>query len=97
MRKEFIPVNSSSYWRKLGKYLGYPDCCVTWFIERNTYELTIEQEAVHGGMGFVPCPECAKKVSKETIHTLIKGRQCPTPFPIFKGKEREDFQRNYKY
>lgn len=73
-----------------GKYYGYPDCCIEYFTGRalmirllgRRVSLSEKQEEVNGGTGFIPCPSCAEKVTKDTLHTLIKDRKCPSPFPI---------------
>jgi hypothetical protein len=70
----------------LGVYFGYPPCCIHWFIQNrsdsaNLTSLTPQQEAVHGNEGFIPCPECASKVTAETISTLIRNRKCQVPYP----------------
>lgn len=77
-----------SYTYEVGKYLGYPECCIKWFSEERIEkpldqitELTDKQEAVHSGTGFIPCPVCAEKVTKDTLFTLIKDRKCTTSFP----------------
>jgi len=69
-------------WTKLGQYFGYPNCCIIDFCERG-YTMTEEQEAVHSGTGFVPCPNCAGKIlrGEATLEGLLLDRQCPMPFP----------------
>jgi hypothetical protein len=51
------------------------------FIERkdqswDTYNL------IGGGLGFIPCPKCSKKIYELGISTLslIKNRKCSVPF-----------------
>lgn len=71
----------------IGKFFGYPKCCINWFINNrmiNWKPLDEQQELVNGNKGFIPCPECAKKVTKETLSSLIKNRVCSTPFPVDK-------------
>jgi hypothetical protein len=73
------------HWRNQGKYYGYPDCCIDSFVNRGLFrELSREQKRVHKNYGFIPCPECAKKIveGKTTLEGLIKNRECKTPFPI---------------
>jgi hypothetical protein len=82
--------------KEAGQYYGYPECCIEWFITRaltfpGMPPLTPAQAAAHGGRGFVPCPECAEKVTAETIHTLIKERQCIHPYP--KDDDDVEFER----
>lgn len=71
-----------------GHHFGYPECCIEWFWEHrfkngfdNLTELTEKQESVHGFRGFIPCPICAEKVTKETLHTLIQNRKEKQSFP----------------
>lgn len=68
-------------WIENGRYFGYPECCIKDFCERG-YELTVEQELVHQNIGFIPCPECAKKITKgeATLESLLIERECPDPF-----------------
>ena len=47
----------------------------------NLTPLTDQQAAVHGNNGFIPCPECAGKVTTKTIDSLIKNRRCSVPYP----------------
>jgi len=71
-----------------GKFYGYPYCCIKWYSEERIEKppskfisLTKAQRKVRGYSGFIPCPECAQTVTPETLHTLIKDRMAPTPFP----------------
>lgn len=76
-------------WKELGKYYGYPECCTAWFITRglrimnsegNT-PFTSQQDLVSDGKGFIPCPSCADKITRDNIDSLIKDRICSTPYP----------------
>lgn len=70
------------HWDFMGRYYGYPQCCIDWFTGTSVGRpLTAKQSEVHGYNGFIPCPACAEKVTKDTIHTLIKNRVCETPYP----------------
>ena len=79
-----------------GKYFGYPDCCIKWFVENrdmpfpDVVDLTEKQEAVHGYRGFIPCPKCAESITADTLHTLIKDRGCPMPFPLELNLQNND-------
>ncbi len=82
------------YTFEVGKHYGYPQCCIEWFIKERIEKhpmdmipLTAKQSQVHGNNGFIPCPTCAETVTKETLHTLIKGRKCSTPFPEENAKQ----------
>lgn len=72
----------------MGKFYGYPECCIKWFSEEriekdfnNLAPLTPAQEAAHNYNGFVPCPVCAEKITSKTIGTLIHDRVCPKDYP----------------
>lgn len=71
------------YWSKAGRYFGYPECCIEWFINRIGYDVNEEQEAISNGNGFIACPACAKKVVTKEINftDLIKNRIHPEPYP----------------
>ncbi len=75
-----------SYTHERGRLFGYPECCIEWFFNNrmdinNITTLTPQQESVHGGTGFIPCPECANKVTRKTLAKLIRNRQCRVKFP----------------
>lgn len=78
-----MTLEHTMYWDFMGRYYGYPQCCIDWFNGpwQTDRKLTDKQESVHGYHGFIPCPSCAEKVTKETIYTLIKNRICDTPYP----------------
>jgi hypothetical protein len=80
------PVSKySEHWQERGRYYGYPECCIENFVNKVIFrKLSKEQEQVHKNHGFIPCPECAKKVVEgiTTLEGLIKDRICKTPFPI---------------
>lgn len=76
-------------WVLLGRYFGYPECCITEFcnipafMDDKNRDIRIEKA---GDTGFVPCGKCAK--SDTELKDLIKDRKCPTEFPIG-GSENE--------
>jgi hypothetical protein len=82
---------------KRGEYFGYPSCCIDWFIANRTgdeiTELTPQQEQVHGGTGFIPCPTCAKHVTRKTLPTLLRNRICRSRFPYGYNKNVFMFYR----
>ena len=81
-------------WGHTGKTLGYPPCCIEFFINRGAlimqnanpgkYSLDENQMNITKlGMGFIPCPICAAKVANGVaLESLIVDRD-PTlpPFP----------------
>jgi len=82
-------MKNNNFYR-LGKYFGYPDCCIKFFEKRvneifttGKSKLTIKQQELSDlGTGFIPCEKCAEKINKETLHKLIKNRICKNEFPI---------------
>lgn len=84
MKDELFTQKDRNHWLIMGKYYGYPECCINSFTKRDVFDpLTKEQEAVHKNKGFIPCPKCAKKVhnGSVSIEGLIKDRLCPEPYP----------------
>lgn len=68
---------------KLGKYYGYPQCCIDSFY-RTMGALGNPQGAEAGNFtGFIPCPTCANKVlnGQKKLKDLITNRKCKKPFP----------------
>ena len=66
----------------LGKYYGYPKCCIDSFIIDDT-KRTQNQRYAHKGLGFIPCNDCATKIinGENTIEQLIKNRMYDKVFP----------------
>jgi len=65
----------------LGKYYGYPKCCIDSFIVDT--KRTQTQRYVNKGLGFIPCNNCATKImnGENTIEELIKNRIFSKAFP----------------
>ena len=81
--REYLILENKELWIEKGHYFGYPECCIENFCTRG-FELTDEQEMVHKNSGFIPCPECSKKIinGQKTLKSLIKNRVCPNEFKI---------------
>lgn len=78
----------------MGKFFGYPDCCIDFFVNRvknmglagddeekfkKAYELHSSQEKyIHG---FIPCVECAKKYPPGKEGELISNRTSSYTYP----------------
>lgn len=78
----------------VGKWLGYPDCCCSYFISKDegpTEEQTLAGQIDGEATGFMPCPECAKKILNKEIKItdLIKDRQHSAKFP---DENKEEFR-----
>ena len=77
----------------MGKFFGYPQCCIDFFVERarniklatsqaefdKACDLAPEQRGYN--MGFIPCVECAKKYPPGQEFALIKDRVCSEVYP----------------
>ena len=65
----------------LGKFYGYPECCIDSFIL--DIKRTRNQRYVHKGLGFIPCNNCATKImnGENTLEQLIKNRIFSKEFP----------------
>jgi hypothetical protein len=76
-------------WKMIGKYFGYPNCCIESFLKEK--KINKKQLKVSNGTGFIPCSECVKKITRETLGTLINNRICPTAFPEVDEKHFDEF------
>ena len=68
------------WWVFMGKYFGFPDCCIINFCTTSKRELS-----VFDGTGFVPCPKCNKllvsdAVKQEFIDNFNSNRFHPHQF-----------------
>lgn len=85
-------MTESEYWTRLGKYFGYPDCCIKDFIKHGS-DQTVDQWAVHRGTGFIPCRLHAQDIVEGvySLESLIQNRQHSLPFPFENKAEKEQF------
>lgn len=79
------------YWYYLGKYLGYPDCCVEAFLNGSSDR----DDNIHKSNGFLPCISCANKIrAKEIkIEDLIIDRKHDIPYPNI-NQQKFDLYKN---
>lgn len=90
-RRALLEEAAYKVFKEAGDYYGYPDCCIRSVAERAVKgredgvweELDENQQQVVDNKGFIPCPECAKKLveTNQPLSSLIKNRKCPTPYP----------------
>jgi hypothetical protein len=68
--------------RVWGEFLGYPKCCVDWFV--NIHYTEREEgymDTCHAkGSGFIPCPICNEKCHDKQSVVALVGRD------VFEGK-----------
>jgi hypothetical protein len=75
------------YVEEVGKYFGYPSCCINAYkeIQSKAGRKTAEQSfvAAQNGGSFIPCHAHATQVleGKITLKSLIQNRICTLPFP----------------
>lgn len=88
-------INKMNTLRKMGKFFGYPQCCIDWFVEERASKftpLTTDQEKAIDNRGFIPCPECAKKVNNSfPLSNLIINRICNKPYPEHNDVQMEEY------
>ena len=66
---------------KVGKYLGYPSCCVEDFCYRVEKGIHIQPRKCYRS-GYVPCIKCNEnKTTEELIKTININRIHEIPFP----------------
>lgn len=70
------------HWYILGTFLGYPQCCITEFVERSG-KAPDNQITASNGTGFIPCKECTAAIENKavTLDELIQNRVHSDSFP----------------
>lgn len=65
-------------WPLIGKYYGFPQCCIDEFESGLSMGKTRKFE----GTGYIPCEKCNENVEKdELIKYINENRTHPLPFP----------------
>lgn len=79
MKLNLHSLDENDQWVVIGRYYGYPDCCIAAFPNKSNREVSIHQH-----QGFLPCEKCAERIKKGEIkiEDLIQNRQQSTPYPI---------------
>jgi hypothetical protein len=67
----------------IGRYLGYPSCCVDEAVKSQRSDVT-EDQWRWKLTGFTPCKKCTELLIRAEIgpEVLIHDRKCPIPFPL---------------
>lgn len=69
----------------LGKFLGFPDCCIKAFLKQMNEMRPPSHERLKG-TGYVACSDCVDKYTDmELMSKITVNRLCPTPFPDESG------------
>lgn len=76
-------MKNKPYFTAIGRYFGYPECCIEDFNSRENALTINEDQQKANSNGFIPCPACSKEIveGKVTIDELIKDRIHPEKFP----------------
>lgn len=56
--------NKNKWWTFMGKYFGFPECCVTDFCSSSE-----RLNSPFDGTGYVPCPCCNKLITSKSVMT----------------------------
>jgi hypothetical protein len=75
-------ITDEQYWTAVGKFYGYPDCCIKEFLVNASQMLPpegVRKQAAH--RGFVPCENHSRELLqlKVSYSGLLKNRICPMP------------------
>ena len=77
--------------RDIGKYFGYPKCCIEEFEKNRRKRPNKLQRETSKYQGFIPCISCCKLIMEDKIKidNLIQNRECELPYPNENGKRIE--------
>lgn len=70
--------DSLDKWVILGRFFGYPECCINAF---KNFEHIGGDSRKLDGTGYIPCATCNKKSTKFLIDVINKKRISRLPFP----------------
>jgi hypothetical protein len=81
--------SQKAHWKIVGKYFGYPQCCVDYFLSG--------QRDTCGIHGFIPCEHHFKLIrdKKLKLSDLMKDRICILPFPCKHNKDEYELYDDY--
>lgn len=87
--------------RDVGKYYGYPECCIEFFMTKNIYnkEFTQINRKASNDTGFIPCTKHATQIleKKNTLEDILHNRQCETKFPNDNGIVIQELRTKRKH
>lgn len=94
-----------TYWAAMGRYLGYPECSVTAFVERSCSVAPSAMQRVAGqGTGFIPYTTHAARVLSapprerwRRLCALITDRAHYSPFPRVNRPSLSVFKATYDH
>jgi len=62
----------NQYWKRLGRFCGYPECCIKYFIFKHKTYKDYMEDCVFYNTGFIPCPVCKETVKGFSKEQAIK-------------------------
>lgn len=74
------PGDPKVYWTNLGRYFGYPDCCIRAFLEQD-----FPTDGPFDGTGYRPCHACAALPRDQVLEGIARRRRHHEPFPASAG------------
>ena len=88
MKPDFKALGLDTF-EEIGRYYGYPDCCIQAFAKFEHMFVITTQIRQLFGTGFVPCMACcSSKTEDELVAEINERRQHPTPLkPYFTQQE----------
>lgn len=68
------------HYRTLGKFYGYPECCIEEFIQKPCPHTNKQIEASRY-TGFIPCRKHADEIlaGRHTLESILRHRVCESP------------------
>jgi len=80
-------IGSDDWDRECGKFFGYPNCCIEWFIFMSKLNAHVGRmtDYLYGAVhcGYVKCPKCRKKDSNKSTSGVLTAFDRPiTPHCI---------------
>ena len=73
------------HWYYWGKYLGYPQCCIDFFVQNAGKDWWMNKIYPKGfkfkGSGYIPCKSCNKLPEEQIIKRINYRRKASVPFP----------------
>lgn len=73
------------HWIKMGRYFGYPECCINAFCTRILLgKYAYDEKYNNCNDGFLPCDDHLAQINagEIKIEDIIEKRICKTPYPL---------------
>lgn len=82
MVKNSKTITGHLRYRLLGKFFGFPKCCIEEFVIKSKPNFWFLYKREFCGNGFIPCDKCVERIKKDKIklEDLISNRICTIPY-----------------